>query len=93
MYQAGTHEKTYDELYKLLIVGDCNTGKSCLMECFAGEEFNMTDTPTIWIDFKIRTVVLDGVKIKLQVWDTSGDRRSRTLTATYYRGATGVIVT
>ena len=44
------------------------------------------------IDFKIRTIELDGKKIKLQIWDTAGQERFRTITSTYYRGTHGVIV-
>ena len=39
------------------------------------------------IDFKIRTIELDGKKIKLQIWDTAGQERFRTITTAYYRGA------
>lgn len=32
------------------------------------------------IDFKIRTIELDGKRIKLQIWDTAGQERFRTIT-------------
>uniref|UniRef100_A0A8B9DLK4 small monomeric GTPase n=1 Tax=Anser cygnoides TaxID=8845 RepID=A0A8B9DLK4_ANSCY len=35
----------------------------------------------------IRTVEIDGKKIKLQVWDTAGQERFKTITTAYYRGA------
>ena len=44
------------------------------------------------IDFKIRTIELDGKKIKLQVWDTAGQERFRTITQAYYRGAMGILL-
>ncbi|XP_010563920.1 PREDICTED: ras-related protein Rab-13 [Haliaeetus leucocephalus] len=44
------------------------------------------------IDFKIRTVDIDGKKIKLQVWDTAGQERFKTITTAYYRGAVGIIL-
>ncbi|CAG8678983.1 12296_t:CDS:2, partial [Racocetra persica] len=42
------------------------------------------------IDFKVRTIEVDGKRIKLQIWDTAGQERFRTITTTYYRGAMGI---
>jgi Ras-related protein Rab-35 len=47
---------------------------------------------TIGVDFKIRTIEVNGEKVKLQIWDTAGQERFRTITSTYYRGTHGVIV-
>lgn len=46
----------------------------------------------IGIDFKQKIVNLDGVPIKLQIWDTAGEERFRTLTTAYYRGAQGIVL-
>ncbi|MBN3319069.1 RAB1A protein, partial [Atractosteus spatula] len=47
---------------------------------------------TIGVDFKIRTIELEGKTVKLQIWDTAGQERFRTITSSYYRGAHGIIV-
>merc|ERR1712157_570251 len=47
---------------------------------------------TIGIDFKIKTVEIDGKRVKLQIWDTAGQERFRTITTAYYRGAMGVLL-
>lgn len=44
------------------------------------------------MDFKIRTINLQGSVIKLQVWDTAGQERFRAITNSYYRDAHGIIV-
>ena len=44
------------------------------------------------MDFKLKTLTLDGKRLKLTVWDTAGQERFRTLTASYYRGAQGVVL-
>ncbi|OBA13914.1 uncharacterized protein OGAPODRAFT_17529 [Ogataea polymorpha] len=77
---------------KLLLVGDSGVGKSCLLLRFVDDKFNPSFITTIGIDFKIKTIELNGSKIKLQVWDTAGQERFRTITTAYYRGAMGIII-
>ncbi|XP_030321142.1 ras-related protein Rab-13 isoform X2 [Calypte anna] len=84
--------KAYDHLFKLLLIGDSGVGKTCLIIRFAEDNFTSTYISTIGIDFKIRTVDIDGKKIKLQVWDTAGQERFKTITTAYYRGAVGIIL-
>ena len=53
---------------KILIVGNSNTGKSCLTLRFVDEQFTSSFVPTIGIDFHVKSVELsDGRKVKLQV--------------------------
>ncbi|KAI0810860.1 GTP-binding protein ypt1 [Irpex lacteus] len=82
----------YDYLFKLLLIGDSGVGKSCLLLRFAEDAFTDSYLSTIGVDFKIRTIELDGRTVKLQIWDTAGQERFRTIAAAYYRGAHGIIV-
>ena len=59
-------EKNY--LFKLLLVGDC-VRKSSTSTRFAEDTFGEHYAATIGIDFKVKTVDIDGNKVILQVWD------------------------
>ncbi|XP_023346280.1 ras-related protein Rab-1A isoform X4 [Eurytemora carolleeae] len=87
-----TMNPEYDYLFKLLLIGDSGVGKSCLLRRFADDTYTESYISTIGVDFKIRTIELDGKTIKLQIWDTAGQERFRTITSSYYRGAHGIIV-
>ncbi|XP_071451356.1 ras-related protein Rab-10 [Hetaerina americana] len=85
-------KKTYDLLFKLLLIGDSGVGKTCILFRFSDDAFTSTFISTIGIDFKIKTVELRGKKIKLQIWDTAGQERFHTITTSYYRGAMGIML-
>ena len=61
-------KKNYDLLFKLLLIGDSGVGKTCILFRFSDDAFNASFISTIGIDFKIKTIELDGRKIKLQIW-------------------------
>lgn len=82
----------FDYLFKLLLIGDSSVGKSCFLLRFADDAYVDSYISTIGVDFKIRTVEIDGKTIKLQIWDTAGQERFRTITSSYYRGANGIII-
>jgi len=86
------HTSEYDFLFKLLLIGDSGVGKSCLLLRFADDTYTESYISTIGVDFKIRTIELEGKTVKLQIWDTAGQERFRTITSSYYRGAHGIIV-
>ncbi|CAI5497201.1 unnamed protein product [Closterium sp. NIES-64] len=81
----------HDHLFKLLLVGDSGVGKSCLLLRFTTDTFDDL-SPTIGVDFKLKSVTVNGKRIKLTIWDTAGQERFRTLTSSYYRGAQGIIL-
>lgn len=85
-------EERFDYLFKIVLVGNTGVGKSCLLTRFADNAFSECMTATIGVDFRIRSLEIDGRKAKLQIWDSAGQERFRSLTASYYRGAHAVAV-
>ncbi|GFE53354.1 GTP-binding protein ypt1 [Babesia ovis] len=84
--------KDYDHLFKLVLIGDSGVGKSCVLLRFADDTFTDSYITTIGVDFRFRTIEVEGRKVKLQIWDTAGQERFRTITSAYYRGADAIIV-
>lgn len=77
---------------KILIIGESGVGKSSLLLRFTDDTFDPELAATIGVDFKVKTIAVDGNSAKLAIWDTAGQERFRTLTPSYYRGAQGVIL-
>eukprot|EP00472_Partenskyella_glossopodia_P008419 CAMPEP_0197541034 /NCGR_PEP_ID=MMETSP1318-20131121/66936_1 /TAXON_ID=552666 /ORGANISM="Partenskyella glossopodia, Strain RCC365" /LENGTH=199 /DNA_ID=CAMNT_0043100165 /DNA_START=1195 /DNA_END=1794 /DNA_ORIENTATION=+ len=83
---------SYDHLLKLLMVGESNVGKTSILLQYTQDEYDSKTKSTIGVDLKVKTIEYMGKKLKLTLWDTAGQDRFRTLTASYYRGANGVIL-
>lgn len=65
-------EAKFDHLVKVVIIGDTAVGKTNILLRYVNEEYKMTHITTIGVDFKIKTLNIDGAKIKMQIWDTAG---------------------
>jgi len=88
-----TGKGDYDYLFKLLMVGDTNVGKTSMLLRFHSGEFKEgSNRPTVGVDLKVKIVTFRSQKLKLTIWDTAGQERFRTLTSAYYRNATGIIL-
>eukprot|EP00468_Gymnochlora_sp_CCMP2014_P013799 CAMPEP_0167755648 /NCGR_PEP_ID=MMETSP0110_2-20121227/8946_1 /TAXON_ID=629695 /ORGANISM="Gymnochlora sp., Strain CCMP2014" /LENGTH=197 /DNA_ID=CAMNT_0007641669 /DNA_START=52 /DNA_END=645 /DNA_ORIENTATION=- len=81
-----------DYVVRLLMLGDSGAGKSTLLLRYVKDEYESEHMPTIGIDFRLKTINLDGKVIKVRIWDTAGQERFRTITTNYYRGAHGILL-
>jgi len=83
----------HDHFVKMVLLGDSDTGKTCFLERFMGNEFPKNRLTTIGVDHKQRMFRLDDGKIaKLQIWDTAGQERFKSLSKIYYRDADAIIL-
>ncbi|XP_078332280.1 EF-hand calcium-binding domain-containing protein 4B-like isoform X2 [Crassostrea virginica] len=79
-------------LFKVVFVGDSGVGKSSFIHRFCNNQFNPTFSATIGVDFQVKSIVMEGQVIVLQLWDTAGQERFRSITKQYFRKADGVIL-
>jgi small GTP-binding protein len=79
-------------IIRLLTIGDSNVGKSSLLARYTDNTFYPEFVTTIGIDFKCKTVELDGKQVLIQLWDTAGQERFHSITRNYYKGAEGILL-
>ncbi|KAA0710091.1 Ras-related protein [Triplophysa tibetana] len=82
----------YNFVFKVVLIGESGVGKSNLLSRFTKNEFNHDSRTTIGVEFSTRSIQVDNVTIKAQIWDTAGLERYRAITSAYYRGAVGALL-
>ncbi len=82
----------YDMMFKVLLLGDSGVGKSSILLRYTKNQFTADMRSTIGVEFGIKYLTLDNLQLKVQIWDTAGMERYRSITSAYYKGAKGVIV-
>ncbi|KAF2259533.1 ras-domain-containing protein [Lojkania enalia] len=87
----------YDYLAKIILLGPSGAGKSCLLHRFVKSEWRVLSSQTIGVEFSSKIIHLGApgqrrTRIKLQLWDTAGTERFRSVSRSYYRGAAGAIL-
>lgn len=85
-------QEEYNHLFKVLVVGSSGVGKTCLLLRYTENVYRETYGSTIGVDFKMKSLSIDGEVIKMQLWDTAGQERFRTITSSYYRNAHGIVL-
>jgi len=85
-------DDNYDFIFKVLLLGNSDVGKSSLLLRYVDSVWNDAFVPTIGVDFKVKTLTINEKKVKMQIWDTAGQERFRTVVSTYFRGAHGILL-
>lgn len=78
---------------RIVMIGNMNVGKSSILSQFLDNAIDLNLINTIGIDFKGKSIEVNGRKIQLQLWDTAGQERFMSLTPSYCRKADGVVLT
>ncbi|XP_025198280.1 ras-like GTP-binding protein RHO [Melanaphis sacchari] len=76
---------------KVVIVGDGESGKTCLLRVFFEDIFPEVYVPTVF-DYYSTVIEVDGKKVELDLWDTAGQEDYDRLRPLSYGGADVVII-
>ena len=85
-------ENEYDYIFKVLLIGNSDVGKSSLILRYVDQVWNDVFVPTIGVDFKVKSLEIEKKSIKLQIWDTAGQERFRNVISSYFKGAHGILL-
>jgi small GTP-binding protein len=78
--------------FKFVLVGDSAVGKTAICKQFCEHQFNSKLPQTVGLEFGTRTIDVQGTRIKLQIWDTAGQEKFRSITRAYFRSSTAVFL-
>ena len=78
--------------YKIIFLGDQNTGKSCILNRFVEDKFDDKYQATIGLDFQSKNVKIDNQDVHLLLYDTAGQEKFRSLIPMYTREANIIIL-
>ena len=78
--------------FRLIIIGDAGVGKSCMILRFTEDKFHRDKGSTVGVEYSVKDVEIEDIKIRLQLWDTAGQEQFKSITRSYYRSAAGAII-
>ena len=77
--------------FKVILLGDIAVGKTSILSRFVEENFSSEYKCNVGVEFKVKSLFIDEqTGADLQIWDTCGEERFRTVTRQYYRDSYGI---
>ena len=86
------NHRNYDLSFKIIVIGDCGVGKSCLTINAVRNIFDESYNSTVGFEFFTFNVKINDKVIKLQIWDTCGQELYRSLITNFYRNSSLAIM-
>ena len=77
---------------KLVVVGDIAVGKTTIINSLLGQKFKDNYEPSVGVDFFTKNLKFKGKSIKLQIWDSAGQEKYRSLIKNYIRGSSIILI-
>lgn len=79
--------------FKIILLGCISVGKTAILERYISNKFNDAYQCTMKCEFKTKfTNINDSAQAKLEIWDTVGDEKFRSITKQYYKNADGILL-
>lgn len=85
-------ENDYDVMIKIVLLGESGVGKTNIFQRYVNDEFSENTLATIGMDFVSLDKDIDGKRTKLQLWDTAGSEKYRTIAQSYYTITNGIML-
>jgi len=82
----------YEYIFKIILIGKSSVGKTSILQRYIQKVFKESYSSTIGVDFFMKSLDVNDKPIKLQLWDTAGTEKFRSITTGYYRGADAAFV-
>ena len=76
---------------KILLIGDTSVGKTSILSKYIDDIFEENQISTIGVEYKVKSLIINGRKINLRIWDSSGQERFRSITQSFFRNAEGIL--
>jgi len=77
---------------KIVLIGDSNVGKTSIIDQFIEGKFGDTK-PSIGALHKLKSIqISSGEEVQLDIWDTAGQEKFRSIVPMYYKGSRGIMV-
>lgn len=77
---------------RVVVIGDASVGKTSLLNQLIEHTFHEHEQSTVGANYQLYVEEIDGIKIEIQVWDTAGQEKFRSLGPIYYRNSNGAII-
>ena len=79
-------------IISISMLGDSQTGKTCIVSTFNGIKFNEKNISSIGVDFLVKEIEMkNGIKLKLKIWDTAGQEMYHSMALNCLKSALGII--
>ena len=78
--------------FKIIIIGDSGVGNSCLLKRAVQNTFDPNYHATLGFEFLLMHFHVNDIKVKLQIWDTCGEEKYKSLIKGFYKNTSLALV-